>query len=248
MASMIKGLASIKANKQAQQERAQNANRPKAEWLSSVFGVDKSGKTKRLGSTIEVRFLQELDAEMANYREDRGIGFIATEHQAPGNDGYKRRALCTISEEDGGECYPCERHKMNYKEGWKQRQNLYINVLVKDGNENKVYVLSRNGNSAFTDALIQEAVDESSITDAMYRITVSGSGTQTNWTLKRLPNAPLLDDSDVEIFDLDETVIRKVDYDKQPEYYGAVYQEDSVPSVESSTPRNASQGSADDEW
>jgi hypothetical protein len=247
MANMVKGLASIKANKQAQQERAAAANRPKADWLASVFGVDKAGNPKRLGTTIEVRFLQELDPDMKNYRPDRGVGFIATEHEAPGPEGFKRRALCTISEDDGGECYACECHKMNYKEGWKQKQNLYINVLVKDGNDKKVYVLSRNGNSSFADALIQEAVDEESITDSMYRISVSGSGTQTNWGLKRLPKNELLDDSDVEVVDLEKVAVRSVPYEEQPAYYGAVYKGDSTPAAPSNNKPSQS-APADDEW
>jgi len=182
---------------------------------------------------------------MSGYREDRGVGFIATEHNAPGPDGWKRRGLCTI---DDGECYACERHKLNYKEGWRQKQNLYINVLADIGDGLKVYVLTRNANSAFTQALIEEAVDEGSITDANYRITKTGEGTTTQWLLKRLKEEPF-DDSKVEVFDLDKTAVREVEYEKQPEYYGAVYQDDSTPaSAPSSAPRSAPQASADDEW
>jgi len=182
---------------------------------------------------------------MSGYREDRGVGFIATEHNAPGPDGWKRRGLCTI---DDGECYACERHKLNYKEGWRQKQNLYINVLADIGDGLKVYVLTRNANSGFTQALIEEAVDEGSITDANYRITKTGEGTTTQWLLKRLKEEPF-DDSKVEVFDLDKTAVREVEYEKQPEYYGAVYQDDSTPaSAPSSAPRSAPQASADDEW
>lgn len=209
----IKGLAGIKQFKAEQDAKAAERDRPKAEWLSSVF-------PKKTGDVIEVRFLQELDADMTNYDEARGVGFIAVEHQAPGPDGYKRRAKCTI---DDGACYACERHKADYKEGWKQRQNLYINVLLTHDGETKPYILSRNANSTFANALVAEAIDEGSITDSMYRITKSGAGTQTQWALKRLPKATLLDDSKVEVFDLDESAVREVEYEKQAEYYGAVY-------------------------
>lgn len=235
MAKTIKGLASIKANQQAQQERAEAGNRPKAEWFKFPKGV----------ANVTVRFLQELDPEMKNYREDRGVGFIATEHNAPGPDGWKRRGLCTI---DDGECYACERHKMNYKEGWRQKQNLYINVLADIGDGPKVYVLTRNANSGFSQALIEEAVDEGSITDANYRITKTGEGTTTQWLLKRLKDAPL-DDSKVEVYDLDKTAVREVEYEKQPEYYGAVYQDESAPAASSpSSSKPASAASMDDEW
>lgn len=221
MAEPIKGLAAIKKYQEEQAAKAAERERPKAEWLSSVF-------PKKTGDTIEVRFLQELDADMTNYDEARGVGFIAVEHQAPGPDGYKRRAKCTIDE---GECYACERHKADYQAGWKQRQNLYINVALEFEGAVKPYILSRNANSTFANALIQEAIDEGSITDAMYRITKSGSGTQTQWLLKRLPKATLLDDSKVEVYDLDASAVREVEYAKQPEYYGAVYSEGaSAPS------------------
>lgn len=231
----IKGLASIKANQKAQQEKAEAGNRPKAEWFKFPKGQ----------SSVTVRFLQELDADMANYREDRGIGFIAVEHNAPGNDGWKRRGLCTIAEEDGGECYACESHKRNYKEGWRQKQNLYINVLADLGDGPKVYVLTRNGNSGFTQSLIEEAVDEGSITDANYRITKTGEGTTTQWLLKRLKDTPL-DDSQVKTFDLDETAIRKIEYDKQAEYYGAVYSGESDSTSSNTTSSKPTHD--EDEW
>lgn len=233
MAKTIKGLASIKANQQAQQERAASANRPKADWFKFAKGV----------TNVTVRFLQELDPEMNNYREDRGVGFIATEHNAPGDKGWQRRALCTI---DDGECYACERHKLNYKEGWRQKQNLYINVLTDLGDGPKVYILTRNANSGFSQQLIEEAVLEGSITDANYRITKSGEGTTTQWLLRRLKDEPF-DDSKVEVFDLDEAAVREVEYEKQSEYYGAVYQESAAPVGDTSA-RSKPQTPADDEW
>jgi hypothetical protein len=234
MAKTIKGLASIKANQQAQQERAEAGNRPKAEWFKFPKGVQ----------NVTVRFLQELDPEMENYREDRGVGFIATEHNAPGDQGWKRRGLCTI---DDGECYACERHKMNDKEGWRQKQNLYINVLADIGEGLKPYVLTRNANSAFSQSLIEEAVDERSITNANYRITKTGEGTTTQWLLKRLKDEPF-DDSKVEVHDLDATAVREVEYEKQSEYYGAVYQDDSAPAAAPSMTKTAPAASSDDEW
>ncbi|QOI67458.1 ssDNA-binding protein [Streptomyces phage Beuffert] len=235
----IKGLASIQANQKAQQERAEAGNRPKADWFKFPKGQ----------TAIVVRFLQELDPEMRNYREDRGVGFIETEHNAPGPDGWKRRGICTIAEEDGGECYACERHKQNYKEGWRQKQNLYINVLADLGDGPKVYILTRNANSVFSQSLIQEALDEGSITDANYRITKTGEGTTTQWSLKRLKDEPF-DDSKIEVFDLEAAAVRKVEYDKQAEYYGAVYQEDNTPAASSGASQapRASASSADDEW
>lgn len=237
MAKVVKGLASIKANQAAQAEKAAAANRPKANWFKFPKGQ----------TSVVVRFLQELDPEMNNYREDRGVGFIATEHNAPGNDGWKRRGICTI---DDGECFACERHKADYTLGWRQKQNLYINVLADLGEGEKVYILARNANSAFSQSLIEEAVDESTITESNYRITKTGEGTTTQWILKKLnpeTNAPL-DDSAVEVFNLDEYAVREVEYDKQAEYYGSVYSEEDAVPVASSKSTSKPAAPADDEW
>lgn len=231
--SMIKGLASIKANQKAQQERAEAATRPKGEWFKFQKGV----------SAVEVRFLQELDEDMSGYREDRGVGFIANEHNAPGNDGWKRRALCTATD-DESPCYACERHKADYRAGWRQKQNLYINVLVKVGDEFKTMILTRNANSSFAQALIEEAVDEGTITAVNYRITKTGEGTTTQWLLKALKTEPF-DDSNAEVFDLEKTALREVEYDKQAAYYGEVFSDEPASEVSAAAPTAESH---DDEW
>jgi hypothetical protein len=210
MATQLKGLAAIKAFQDEQKAKAEAANRPKAEWLSSVF-------PKETGDEITVSFLQELDEDSEGYDPEYGVGLIQVEHQAPGPKGFTRRANCT--KEDEGECYACERHALNYKEGWRQRSNLYINVLL----NGKPYVLSRNANSAFAEALIAEAVDEGSITNNEFRIKKVGVDTGTNWLLKRL-KSEAEKPADVKPFNLEETAIRAIPYEKQAEYFGAVYQ------------------------
>jgi hypothetical protein len=226
-ANIVTGLAGIRKFKEEQDAKREAMNRPKAEWFSWPKGV----------STATVRFLQELDADATNYDSEMGLGIIAVEHQAPGPEGFKRRGLCTKDSE--GECYACERHAARVEEdkgGWRQRTNLYINALVDFGNgEKKVLVISRNFNASFTQALIEEAIDEQSIVDANFKITKTGEGTTTQWLLKRLKSEPFSTDG-VEVFDLNETAVRKIDYDKQPEYYGAVYQNSDAPAAPQSAP------------
>jgi hypothetical protein len=210
MSNVITGLAGLKAYQQQEKEKAAARERPKADWFSWPKGVD----------TVVVRFLNDW-AEDSEAFAKNGSPLLAVEHQAPGNDGFKRRALCTA---DDGACYACERHALDYKEGWKQRTNLYINALVRfpDGKE-QVLVMSRNANSTFVTDLIQELEDEKDISGANYRVKVSGEKTTTKWSLKRLAEEPL-DVSTVEAFDLNETALRDVPYEKQADYYGAVYQ------------------------
>lgn len=235
MAEAIKGLAAIRKHQEEQKAKAEAANRPKAEWFKWPKSV----------TVATALFLQELDEEATNYNSERGVGFIQVEHQAPGPDGYKRRANCTIESE--GECYACERHSQDYKEGWRQRQNLYINALVDfgQGEGPKPVVIQRNANSSFVQALIEEAVEEGTITGTNYRITKVGEGTTTQWLLKALKDR--FDDNGVEVFDLDETAVRKVTYEKQPDYYGAVY---SGPggSSESESASTGGSASVDAEW
>lgn len=235
--SLIKGLAQIKKNQEEQAARAAERDKPKVAWLSSVF-------PKKTGDVVNVRFLQELDPDMTNYDEARGVGFIAVEHNAPGPDGFKYRGKCTGDE---GACYACERHRLDYKEGWKPKQNLYINVALEFEGKPQVFVLSRNANSTFIQSLIQEAIDEGSITDSMYRITKTGTGTQTQWIPKRLPKEPLLDDSGLTLFNIDEAVIRNIAYDEQPKYYGQAAGV-SVDSDGDSSEGGATKPPVDEEW
>ncbi|QIN94048.1 ssDNA-binding protein [Streptomyces phage Wakanda] len=245
--AVVKGLASIKKHQAEQQEKREAGGKKFPEYLYKVF-------PKVVGNEIVVRFLQELDPDMTNYREDRGIGLIAVEHEAGAADkdsqapkrGFMYRAVCSASDE--GECYGCEKHKENYKGGWRPKQNLYINVLAEVEGEKKVFVLSKNANSTFAQSLIQEAIDEGSITDANYRITKTGDGPQTQWLIKRLKTEPL-DDSGVELWDIENEVLKNVPYDEQAEFYGKAH-EGFTPREDSSSQSRPSAPAADDndEW
>lgn len=232
--TVITGLAAIQQLKKEQEERAAAANRPKAEWFKWPKNVN----------VATMRILQEFDPSGSGYREDRGLVVTAVEHQAPGKEGYKRRGLCTHDTE--GQCFPCEQHALRIEEdkgGWRQRTNTYFNALVDFGDgDKKVLVVSRPFANSFTQALIEEAVDEGSITDCNFKVTRTGEGTSTTWLLKRLKGDPF-DDSDVEVFDLNETALRTIPYEKQAEYYGAVYErEGAAPAAKSTV------SSDDDEW
>jgi len=230
--AVVKGLAAIKRHQQEQAEKAKRGDFPN--MFYSVF-------PKVVGNEIVVRFLQELDPDMANYREDRGIGVIAVEHQSgalkEGEEAPKRgfmyKAVCTAGE---GDCYGCERHKENYKGGWRPQQHLYINVLAEVDGELKTFVLNRSANSSFVQSLIQEALDEGSITDANYRITKTGDGTQTQWLLKRLKGEPL-DDSEASVWDLETQVLKNIPYEEQAEFYGKAHPQGSF------TPRDSGSAS-----
>jgi len=208
----LTGLAAIRAMQEQDKKAAAERERPKAEYFKFPAGVEE----------VTLRFAQELDEAASGYIEANGIGLIEIEHQAPGPDGYKRRAKCTL--EDGA-CYADERHAMRVEAeqgGWRPRKNFYINALVKVGtDEPKMMVISRNAKSSFVEAVIDEAVEEGTITEKNYRVKKTGTGTSTSWLLKGLKGEPF--PMTGEVFDLKTTVIREIPYEKQAEYYGAVY-------------------------
>lgn len=215
--AVIKGIAGLRQKKEENDRREAERNKPKAEW----FSWDKNKKAKNSDEVL-VQFVQEFDTDSKGYVEENGLAVAAVEHEAPGAKGYQRRALCTLESE--GQCYVCERRKANYEEGWRTKTNFYINALVDFGGKGdpEVVVISRNFNSPFAQQLLDIFVEEGSVTDKVFKVTRHGSGKQTTWLL--MPTTkPLFDVSDVEAFDLEETVLRSVPYDKQPAYYGAVW-------------------------
>lgn len=244
MTSPLDALKELQAYKDEQKRLAAERERPKANWFMWTATGDKGGKKI---DTVMARFLNDWDAS-STLGAKNGAPILKVEHTAPGDRGYMRRALCTKELE--GECYACERHAMRNeadKGGWKQRTNFYINALVEfpEGGQ-KVVIMSRNANASFVDDLITELDDEGNISEANYRIKVTGEKTTTKWGLKRQKDDPFDIDS-VEAFDLEELAVRHVPYAEQAEYYGAVYQTpgESAPASQSEPENTAN---PDTEW
>lgn len=238
--SVIQGLAGLRQAKQEHAEKEAARNRPKAEY----FSWEKNKKATN-PDQILVQFLQELDPSATGYNEERGLAVAAVEHEAPGPKGYLRRALCTQDSE--GQCYACERRRADYQEGWKTKTNLYVNALVQyNGKEPEVVVISRNFNQSFAQQLLDVAVEDGTITDTVFKITKHGTGTSTVWVLSATKQG-LFDDGSAEVFDLKETVLRAIEYDKQPAYFGAVW--DGVEGEKGTDDAPADSAASDDvEW
>ncbi len=83
------------------------------------------------GQGAKIRFVEELDADSANYSDERGLSVVIAEHTNPKD--YKRKAACTMDTE--GRCYGCEMARQDPKAGWRSRLRFYCNVLVDDGTE-----------------------------------------------------------------------------------------------------------------
>lgn len=204
--TFISGLAGIKEYEAEQEARREAAsNNKKTEWLS----------LPKDGDSAKVVFAQELDEGSTNYSSQNGIGLFAIEHQAGPN--WKVHALCTAND---GECYGCERHKANYKEGWKGKVKLFINVLVENADgEWEVKVLSQgNGPSAITPTLIELATEVGTITNTVFKIKRTGEGKETKYILTPLGKEHGLDLESFELFDL-QRCVRKVPYEQQEAFY-----------------------------
>lgn len=174
------------------------------------------------GESIKVRFLQELDEGSAHFDEKAGTAVVVPEHQAPGPQGWRRRAQCTIDE---GACYPCERRAAGEYEDWrKARHIMYMNVLENPGTEDeRVSVL---GQSVFGNGIIQTLMEYASddeiggaITDREWKISRHGEGTDTRHTATAYPTKEFdTPAGKYELFDLTE-VVAHIPYEQQERFY-----------------------------
>lgn len=172
-------------------------DRVKATWLSL-----------KDGDQVKVAFLQELDKDAENYSEKNGLGRVILEHSNPAN--WRKKAECTADE---GDCFGCDQH-------WKQKGQLYINVLVDDGkNDPYVAILSRGtGKGSVSKLLVEYAVDDGTITDKWFKFKREGS-TKDDTTYYLMPSkAHGLNVEDYELFDLDNVAFH-VSPDRQEAYY-----------------------------
>lgn len=203
---IVKGLNAL--NKQMEQKSSQSGDSQKGRWLQL-----------KDGQSLKIRFMQEIDPDSPTYVEKAGLAFIAIEHTNPKD--YKRKALCTI--EDQGRCYGCEQHRRDPKSGWKGRSRFYANVLVDDGEEDPyVAIFSQGaGPKSATPEIIQYAGETGSITNVTWRLKRTGEKTDTNYSIIPLPTADAkpIDPSAYELFDLEKTAVRDVQYDEQENFY-----------------------------
>jgi len=217
---IVKGLNAL--NKQME-SKAGSGDSQKGRWLQL-----------KDGQSVKIRFLQEIDPDSKNYLEKAGLAFIAVEHTNPKD--YKRKALCTI--EDQGRCYGCEMHRRDPKAGWKGKSRFYANVLVDDGSEEPyVAIFSQGaGPKSATPEIINYAGETGSISNLNWKLKRTGTATDTNYSIIPLPTADAgpIDLEKYELFDLEKTAVRDVQYDEQENFYLGITS-DSSNSEESST-------------
>lgn len=211
---LVKGLKGINAHREAEEAKFAgkgDSDSPKNRW----FKIEDK-------QTVKVLFLQELDEDAPNFSPKNGLGFLAVEHSNPKD--FRKKALCTIDDE--GACWACEQHQKDYKAGWKQKNKLYINVLVDDGkNEPYVAILSQGfSGRSITPTLLEfaqgdeDVPDSNTITDKWYKIKRTGSKLDdTSYVI--LPSAASKEDVEsYELSDLNRAVY-SVPYAQQEAHY-----------------------------
>lgn len=211
---IVTGLAAM--NKQMEQ-KSSTGDGQKGRWLQL-----------KDGQSVKIRFMQEIDPDSTNYLEKAGFAFIAVEHTNPKD--YKRKALCTI--EDQGRCYGCEMHRRDMKAGWKGRSRFYANVLVDDGSEEPyVAIFSQGaGPKSATPEIINYAGETGSISNLNWKLKRTGTSTETNYSIIPLPTAEVapIDLDKYELFDLQKTAVRDVEYSEQENFYLGITSESST--------------------
>lgn len=219
--TVVTGLQAIQDMLNKQNENS-GGDRPKANWLKVNDG-----------QTVKIWFLQEADPGAERYNEKAGTLIFVMEHTNPEN--WRRKAKCTGDED--GQCYGCEQNNKGVK-GWRAKPRLYVNVLVEEspGAEKYVAVMSQGmGDNAITDALIEFARENKGITQMPFKLKRKGEKKDTKWTLAPVIGDDGVDPDDYELFDLEETVVFKVPYEKQENFYAGNSTSESAPKSESAS-------------
>lgn len=205
---IVKGLANINKTIEAEEAKFSGSGDSDAPKTKFFKIADKQA--------VKVAVLQEFDPDAKNYSQKNGLAFVAVEHKNPKN--FKIKGLCSI---DDGACLGCEIHEKDWKAGWKQKLQMYANVLVDEGNGKEPYVavLSQgNGDKSVTPALLEFAGEFQTVTDKWFKIKRNGSGiSDTSYLITPLSEHGL-DVESYELFDLDK-VVRNVPYEEQHAHY-----------------------------
>lgn len=242
--TFLKGLQGLK-DYQEKNAAPQYEEREKVEYV-------KWPRPKKAGDpvTLRGRFLNEIDESSPHYDPEAGLAVIVVEHQGPGKEGYKRRAECTVEEDENGvphNCIPCERRwkaNQDKTEDWKNwrkgNPRMYLNFayINEEGEEVVgVYNAPVEGQNIIS-TLLAYAEDGGSITNREFKITRSGTGTDTKYVAVALKEEDFEKKaSEYELQNIAAAPL-KVKYEQQARFY------DSTPGW---TPQGtADSGSEDD--
>ena len=134
--------------------------------------------------------------------------------------------------EEEGRCYGCEMHRRDPKVGWKARLRYYTNVIVDNGSDDPFTAIWSQGvgpKSPTTTTIIEYAGDTGSITNVVWRLKRTGTGTQTSYSLFPLTaDETPFDWTGVETYDLEQTATRHIKYPDQESFFMGLETDESV--------------------
>jgi hypothetical protein len=211
--SVIKGLKAIQNKMDGGPSLSDG---PRARWLKLEDG-----------QSVKIRFVNEIDPDSPNYDAGRGLAIVVSEHTNPKD--YRRKAICSMSDE--GRCYGCERDRQDPKAGWRPRLRYYTNLLVEDGDDQYVAIWSQGvgPKSTTTKTIIEYASDTESVSNLVWKLKRSGTGTSTAYTLfPMLIDTEPFDWSGVQPHELEKVAVRSVPYSDQENFYMGLESDDST--------------------
>jgi hypothetical protein len=109
------------------------------------------------------------------------------------------------------------------KAGWKARLRYYTNVLVDEGTDEPYVAIWSQGvgpKSPTTTTIVEYAGDTGSITNVIWRLKRTGTGTQTSYSLFPLTtDESSFDFNGIDLYNLDENSLRQVKYSDQEAFF-----------------------------
>ncbi len=169
--------------------------------FQSEFGTSKvrpSWLTIKNGATKKVQFVTEPHEFK-----------IVVEHTSPeGDDGWKKRAICTYDPEIDGGCFACEQRLY----GWNQQIRVYIPALV----NGRPHVIAQGigANSVFH-SLVQHKRDCGTIKHVIFDVSRKGEGKRSAYRAELTDTPTPLYKAQIDI----ESLLNNVEYTKQKSYY-----------------------------
>lgn len=171
------------------------------------------------GESFKIRFLQELTEDAKNFNEERGTAQVVPVVTSPMDFRKNARSTADMPEHDF-KCFGVEQGVQDYR--WKPKNHLLVNVAVYDKEEGKweVRVLDQKFTPAHLASKIIEMAEEfKSITDRDFRISRTGTKSDTQYSLIPLDRSEEPEEvAKLNLYDLDK-MYRVVPYEKQAEFY-----------------------------
>lgn len=167
------------------------------------------------GQSRKIRFVQELDKNAKNYREEYGLGLVVVERNHPDNTPYGQPGgklwwlrLVDRTEDDGRDWAA--------EQGWDLRTTLYINVVDVDTGE--VLLFEKNAYSDLADDIFTTAGERGTLTDGVFKFS-KGEGSKGRYSISAVDfTDEQLDVDPEELFDIENEILKNIPASEQEQF------------------------------